>query len=138
MGVVGTVAADLRQDFRAEGERAQGCLAAPAARDSHHAVVISRSCGNSASLSRTEYTRIESPRDFGSPLEVPPERRRRLSRQAPTWVPASETLGEGVFVQFSEKAVAAWLEKNKAYDREFFEGHRRWRAARGLDDPEKA
>lgn len=83
------------------------------------------------------FTRIESPRDFDSPLEVPPDRRMRLSRQAPTWVPASETLGEGIFFQFSEKAVAAWLEKNKAYDRECFEGHRRWRAARGLDDPDK-
>lgn len=83
------------------------------------------------------FTRIESPRDFDSPLEVPPERRMRLSRQAPTWVPASETLGEGIFFQFSERAVAAWLEKNRAYDRECFEGHKRWRAARGLDDPEK-
>ena len=50
------------------------------------------------------FTRIESPRDFDSPLDVPPERRMRLSRRDPTWVPASETRGEGIFFQFSEKA----------------------------------
>jgi hypothetical protein len=82
------------------------------------------------------FTRIESPRDFDSPFDVPPERRMRLSRRDPTWIPASETRGEGVFFQFSEKAVKKWLAKTKKYDDEFFEGHKRWRASKHLPNPE--
>jgi hypothetical protein len=82
------------------------------------------------------FTRIESPRDFDSPLEVPPERRMRLSRRDPTWIPASETRGEGIFFQFREKAIEEWLAKTKKYDAEFFEGHKRWRASKNLPNPE--
>lgn len=82
------------------------------------------------------FTRIESPRDFDSPLEVPPERRMRLSRKDPTWIPASETRGEGIFFQFSESAVEAWVKKNKSHDDEFFEGHKKWRASKKLPNPE--
>ncbi len=82
------------------------------------------------------FTRIESPRDFDSPLDVPPERRMRLSRRDPTWIPASETRGEGIFFQFSEKAIEKWVAKTKKYDAEFFEGHKRWRASKGLPNPE--
>jgi len=82
------------------------------------------------------FTRIESPRDFDSPLEVPPERRMRLSRRDPSWIPASETRGEGVFFQFSEEAVEKWLVRTKKYDEEFYEGHKRWRASKGLPNPE--
>ncbi len=82
------------------------------------------------------FTRIESPRDFDSPLEVPPERRMRLSRRDPAWIPASETRGEGVFFEFSEKALQGWLVKTKKYDEEFFEGHKRWRSSKGLPNPE--
>ena len=78
------------------------------------------------------FTRIESPRDFDSPLEVPPERRMRLSRRDPTWVPASETRGEGIFFQFSEKAVQKWVAKTKKYDEEFFEGAQ---ALAGVEEP---
>jgi len=82
------------------------------------------------------FTRIESPRDFDSPLDVPPERRMRLSRRDPTWVPASETRGEGIFFQFSEKIVEQWMTKTKKYNDEFFEGHKRWRASKNLPNPE--
>jgi hypothetical protein len=82
------------------------------------------------------FTRIESPRDFDSPLEVPPERRMRLSRRDPTWIPASETRGEGIFFQFSEKAIEKWVTKTKKYDAEFFEGHKKWRASKNLPNPE--
>ena len=78
------------------------------------------------------FTRIESPRDFDSPLDVPPERRMRLSRRDPTWIPASETRGEGVFFQFREKAVEKWVTKTKKYDDEFFEGHK---TLAGLEEP---
>ncbi len=82
------------------------------------------------------FTRIESPREFDSPLDVPPERRMRLSRRDPTWIPASETRGEGVFFQFSEKAIEKWVTKTKKYGEEFFEGHKRWRASKNLPNPE--
>ena len=35
------------------------------------------------------FTRIESPRDFDTPLDLPPERRMRLSRRDPSWIPSS-------------------------------------------------
>lgn len=82
------------------------------------------------------FTRIESPRDFDSPLEVPPERRMRLARRDPTWIPASETRGEGIFFQFRELAVQKWASQTKKYDEEFFEGHKRWRASKNLPNPE--
>lgn len=51
------------------------------------------------------FTRIMSPRDFDNAADVPPEQRARISRKAPTWLPASETRGEGIFFQFSESLV---------------------------------
>src|SRR5262249_36901875 len=82
------------------------------------------------------FTRIESPRDFDTPFDVPPERRMRLSRLDPTWIPASETRGEGIFFHFSEKAIQKWVAKTKKYDAEFLEGHNRWRASKGLPTSE--
>lgn len=80
------------------------------------------------------FTRIESPRDFDTPFLMPEGRRAPLSRKAPTWVPASETLGEGVFFQFSEEALRAWLATPhaKERDREFGETYIQWRKAKGL------
>ena len=51
------------------------------------------------------FTRLESAYDFDTPTELPVELRAPLSRQAPTWVPASEIRGEGIFFHFSEKAL---------------------------------
>lgn len=61
-----------------------------------------------------------------------------LSRQPPTWVPAAEVRGEGVFIQFDESRIARWLEKKAVQSRsdEFFEAHKRWRAARQIQ-PQK-
>ena len=56
-----------------------------------------------------------------------------LGRTAPKWVPTSEVRGEGVFLQFSEEAIEAWLKKTKEREGEFFEAHRRWRTNRGLE-----
>jgi hypothetical protein len=71
-----------------------------------------------------------------SPFDVPPERRMRLSRRDPTWIPASETRGEGIFFQFSEKVIQKWVAKTRKYNEEFFEGHKRWRASKNLPNPE--
>ena len=45
----------------------------------------------------------------------------RSSRGDPTWVPASEIRGEGLFFEFNEDAVRSWCEKVKDTDQEFFE-----------------
>jgi hypothetical protein len=82
------------------------------------------------------FTRIESPRDFDTPFDVPPERRMRLSRRDPAWIPASETRGEGIFFQLTEKVVQKWVVKTTKYNDAFFEGHKRWRASRSLPNPE--
>jgi len=79
------------------------------------------------------FTRMMSPRDFDSPADLPPEQRARISRKNPTWVPACETRGEGIFFQFSEPLIQDWVKRNQAYDREFEVEHEAWRAAKNLD-----
>lgn len=59
-----------------------------------------------------------------------------LSRQPPRWVPASEVHGEGLFLQFDERAIQRWLHTRPAVDRrrqEFRQAHLRWLQQRHLD-----
>lgn len=79
------------------------------------------------------FTRIESPRDFDSPFDLPSERRAPLSRLSPTWVPASETNGEGIFFQFSESAVKGWVANHRQHEAEFRAAHEQWRISKSLD-----
>ena len=79
------------------------------------------------------FTRILSPRDFDSAAELPPQNRAKISRKDPTWLPASETRGEGIFFQFSEPLLRDWVKRNRAFDREFEAGHQIWRAGKHLD-----
>ncbi|MBL4883716.1 MAG: DUF1998 domain-containing protein [Planctomycetaceae bacterium] len=79
------------------------------------------------------FTRIMSPRDFDNPADLPEERRASISRKKPTWIPASETRGEGIFFQFDEQKIQDWVSSNQAFDHEFESGHRSWRASKGLD-----
>jgi hypothetical protein len=79
------------------------------------------------------FTRIISPRDFDSAADLPPENRARISRKDPTWLPACETRGEGIFFQFSEMLVQEWVTRNNAYEREFEVGHEAWRAGKRLE-----
>ena len=79
------------------------------------------------------FTRLMSPRDFDSPAEVPSENRSRLSRKDTAWLPACETRGEGVFFQFSEPAIQAWVDRNLDYEREFELAYQVWRGGKGLD-----
>ncbi len=79
------------------------------------------------------FTRIVSPRDFDSAADLPPENRAKISRKDPTWLPACETRGEGIFFQFSEKLIQEWVTKNHAYDREFEVSHQAWRASKNLE-----
>lgn len=79
------------------------------------------------------FTRLVSPRDFDSPAEVPPEDRGRLARRDTAWLPACETRGEGIFFQFSELAIQAWVDRNLDYEREFELAYQAWRVGKGLD-----
>ena len=83
------------------------------------------------------FTRIESPGDYDSPADFPPEQRMRLSRGNPRWVPANEIRGEGIFFQFSEKKLRDWAAHVKRLNSEFLTAHKQWRSARGLLPPEE-
>jgi hypothetical protein len=80
------------------------------------------------------FTRIESPGDFAETGEIPPDNWAPISRQDPTWVPAAEVKGEGIFLQFSEATISAWEQTKvvKAYNSSCFEAHKSWRRARNL------
>jgi hypothetical protein len=79
------------------------------------------------------FTRIESPGDYADIGDFPPERRVKLGRKALEWVPTSDVRGEGVFLQFSEGAIEAWIKRVKDREYEFSEAHKRWRINRGLE-----
>lgn len=79
------------------------------------------------------FTRTMSPRDFDSAADLPPENRAKIARKNPTWLPACETRGEGIFFQFSEQIVQEWVNNNHEYQREFELGHQAWRSSKNLD-----
>lgn len=78
------------------------------------------------------FTRITTADDetVGQEVQIAP-----LSSQRLTWVPASEVRGEGIFIQFKEAKIQAWLRREAVKTREtlFRTSHRQWRIARGLD-----
>src|SRR6266702_4403864 len=84
------------------------------------------------------FTRIESPGDFTEVAEIPEERRVPLSRKRPTWVPAAEVRGEGIFLEFREDALRTWIDGHiqHLHDQTFREAHTQWRKARRLEAPE--
>lgn len=82
------------------------------------------------------FTRIMSPRDFDNPADLPENRRANISRKKPTWLPASETRGEGIFFQFNESKIHDWVKKNKKFDREFERAHIAWKASKNIPNPE--
>lgn len=78
------------------------------------------------------FTRVESPNEGGATQHAP---RAPIARTAPSWVPASQVHGEGIFLQFSEVALVKWAAGTgaRAQEAELRRGHRGWRAARKLD-----
>jgi len=84
----------------------------------------------------TGFTRIDSP---GEGLDVDTEDEIRtiapLSRHNPTWLPAVEVRGEGIFLQFNEASLAAWLQGSvvRKRARAFNQAHLRWYKARDID-----
>jgi hypothetical protein len=69
-------------------------------------------------------------------IEIP---RAPITRGDPTWVPANDVRGEGVFIQFKERAIQAWTNENAIQERtnEFFNSHRRWRRAHFIENEEE-
>lgn len=84
------------------------------------------------------FTRVEAPDESGGGDEDGPDRA-PLGNGKPTWVPATEVHGEGIFIRFNEAAIAAWEKTKpvKAREELLMAGHRGWRNRRGLE-PDKA
>lgn len=83
----------------------------------------------------TGFTRVDAP-DSGVVSDADRSGSVQLAREDPTWVPAAEVRGEGVFIELSEDRVAAWV--NHVGGSPSLEALRRrhqgWRRRRGLDE----
>ena len=84
------------------------------------------------------FTRIESKGDFADANYVDDGRQTPLSRLSPTWLPASEVRGEGIFLRLKEDALRAWEQKPEVQklEQEFFFAHKGWRRLRKQNPPE--
>lgn len=78
------------------------------------------------------FTRVESPYEEA---EIDPDRLGPLSRKPPTWVPAAEVRGEGIFLEIDEDALQAWCDDNAARADQFRTTHTAWRRRRRIDNP---
>jgi len=83
------------------------------------------------------FTRVEAPEETSNPADRPP--RAALARAAPTWVPASQVHGEGIFLVFDETAISEWERLASVIARSalLLEGHRGWRRSRKLEPDEE-
>ncbi len=79
------------------------------------------------------YTRVEAPEESADEDERPPMA--DLCKGKPSWIPAGEVHGEGIFIRFNKKAISDWekLEAVKRRDQKIEQGHRGWRNTRSLD-----
>ena len=82
------------------------------------------------------FTRVEAPDEGASDKDG--ANRAPLSIGSPTWIPASEVHGEGIFIRFNEEALAQWEVSKPVLDlnEKLFNGHKGWRKARNLDADE--
>ena len=81
------------------------------------------------------FTRLDSVGELTDPdlaVQVDPA---PLSRTSPTWTPADEVRGEGIFIRFAQAQIAQWLARAavQARSNDFFDAHRKWRAARLIE-----
>ena len=81
------------------------------------------------------FTRIQSPGDFTDTGDVPKEFRPPISRQSPTWIPATEVRGEGIFIQFKENTLQQWENQSQIQKQhhQVKEAHRNWLNQRNPD-----
>ena len=79
------------------------------------------------------FTRVEAPEETADPNEKPPRAPLSQNRN-PTWVPANEVHGEGIFIQFNEDVLSMWENDPKViqHNQRLFLGHRGWRTRRRL------
>ena len=80
------------------------------------------------------FTRIEAPGESFDESEMDFAGNAPLAGGEITWVPAGEVKGEGVFIQFNEKAIEAWYRKKAVRKREMelFEAWKEWRRIRNI------
>lgn len=87
-------------------------------------------------IALTGFTRLDGP-DSGvaSDVDVEDVVRADLCAGKPTWVPAAEVRGEGIFLKLPEEQLLAWESNVAGSDRleSLREAHQRWRSRRGLD-----
>lgn len=85
------------------------------------------------------FTRIESNADFAEATLLEDGRLTRLCRASPTWLPASEVRGEGIFLRVREDVLQAWQAKTamQQLQKEFLDAHKAWRTLRRLKPPEE-
>jgi len=84
----------------------------------------------------TAFTRIGSPRDLAEDDVARTGTRGSISRTAPTFVPALEVRGEGIFIQFKEDVLSRWTDKQKTYASRFERAHTAWRRRRHIEPPD--
>jgi hypothetical protein len=84
------------------------------------------------------FTRIDSPAELAEEEQEDVRVVVPISRQDPTWLPAIEVRGEGVFIQFNEIAIQKWLAKRviSNWENIFFKAHIEWRKARRFENAE--
>jgi hypothetical protein len=84
------------------------------------------------------FTRIESKGDFADAAYNDDGRQTALSRHSPTWLPASEVRGEGIFLRLNEERLQSWEGKTevKQLEQEFLRSHKMWRTLRKQSPPE--
>jgi len=87
----------------------------------------------------TGFTRLQSPGDFADLEEIPQQYRATISRQEPSWVPATEVRGEGIFIEFAEERLRQWEtgEAVKKHESLVRVAHKDWLNSRGID-PDKS
>lgn len=81
------------------------------------------------------FTRIESNADFAEATILKDGRLTKLCRESPTWLPASEVRGEGIFLRIREDALLSWQDKPEVQQlqQEFLDAHKAWRKLRKLE-----
>ena len=82
----------------------------------------------------TGFTRIDAP-EWRPQDEDEADRLAPLAVEAPTWVPCAELRGEGVFLRFDEKRIAAWerLPEVRARENDLRVAYAQWCANRSVD-----
>jgi len=81
------------------------------------------------------FTRIESNADFAEATSLKDGRLTPLWRESPTWLPASEVRGEGIFLRLREDVLMAWEARPEvqSLQQEFLDSHKAWRKLRKLE-----